>query len=336
MSESEVNKRIVPISVKAYTLVDEKTGMSWTFIEELGGWVDKNFLDFGTNAKEIETLGGKKLIVPSENFVLKVKPQTTILPAPYLGKNPDAAQKYLEQDPYLKGALVTVDNDGNLTPSASTSGIYTSGTTGIPQVETGVSSLSKRDTWWNTETQEQIRRNKERDQNNSILQFRAGEREDPVPDGVSSTMKSPSPLGFIGAGMPSLIDLAKTLGINVGMPAQQAQRPSSPLATSEYAGVNRAAAISAQARQREMTPTIKAATTGSDYLLNLANANAAKTSFSIPNTAVPSPTMTLGFGSISPTPTSTTARPTETLVKQPSYKPSPATSIGRTTRRIEK
>ena len=334
MSETELNKRVVPINVKAYTLVDERTGMTWTFIEELGGWVDKNFLDFGTNATEIDTVTGRKLIVPSENFTLKVKPQTTILPAPYLGKNPDAAQRYLESDPYLRGAVVTVDNDGNISPGGPTAGVYTSGTTGMSQPGVGVSSISNRDSWWNTETQEQIRRNKEREKNNSILQFRAGEREDLTRETPISSTTMPSPLGFIGAGMPSLLDLAKTIGINVGVPAQATQRPSAPPVTSEYAGINRAAALAAQTRQQALVPTIKQATVGSDYLLNIANANAAKASFSIPNTAVPQPTLTLGLGSISPTPASPNTQTTETLVKQPSYKTPTRVGRGRSVGRI--
>jgi hypothetical protein len=85
--------------------------------------------------------------------------------------------------------------------------------------------------------------------------------------------------------MPTLLDAAKAIGVSIPSQAPSGRGAPAPALGSEYAGINRAAALAAQAKTNALTPTIKPATGGSDYLINLANANAAKAKFTVPTSS---------------------------------------------------
>jgi len=305
--------QLKPIPTQAYAMLDSKTGKTWYYMPTIngqpGGWVEMDQLKFGSDATQI----GDVTIVPADKSGVVIPPFTKILPAVYIGSNPEAAQGILDKDPSLRSSLVEVDGTGNIVPTSNTSGVYYSPSAYGKIGTTPRDQLNARDSWWNVNTEEEIRRNKVREYNNSILQFRAGEREDLGVDKPSGAL----PFGIgIGAGMPTLIDAAKAIG--VAIPARAATGPGAPAPAlgSEYAGINRAAAMAAQARTKALTPTIKPATIGSDYLINLANANAAKAKFSVPQSSSGSPESLLGSGSLPYATPSLSVTKTETAAQK--------------------
>lgn len=317
--------QLKPIPTQAYSMLDSKTGKTWYYMPTIngqpGGWVEMEQLKFGSDATQI----GNVTIVPADKSGVVIPPFTKILPAVYIGSNPEAAQGILDKDPSLRSSLVEVDGTGNIVPTSNTSGVYYSPSAYGKIGTTPRDQINARDSWWNVNTEEEIRRNKVREYNNSILQFRAGEREDL---GVAKTSGA-MPFGIgIGAGMPTLIDAAKAIG--VAIPARAATGPGAPAPAlgSEYAGINRAAAMAAQARTKALTPTIKPATAGSDYLINLANANAAKARFSVPQSSSGNPESLLGGGSLPYATPALAATRTETAAQKAARAAeSPATNL---------
>ena len=273
---------VKPIPTQAYSMLDSKTGKTWYYMPTIngqpGGWVEMDQLKFGSDALQF----GNFTIVSTDKSGVVVPPFTKILPAVYIGSNPESAQNILDKDPSLRGSLVQVDGTGNIVPTSDTSGFYYSPSTYGKIGTSPRDQLNTRDSWWNAGTEEEIRRDKVREYNNSIIQFRAGEREDL---GISKPSGA-LPFGIgIGAGMPTLLDAAKAIGVAIPGQVPSGRGATTPVLGSEYAGINRAAALSAQAKTNALTPTIKPATGGSDYLINLANANAAKAKFTVPTSS---------------------------------------------------
>lgn len=284
--------RLDPPSVKSYGMIDVKTGKTWYYLPEIngqpGGWIEMDQVKVGANAIQI----GQFTIVPQGQSGFEIPPYTKILPAPYIGNNPEGAQNYLNNDPDLRSGIVKTGADGSISPSTDPTGIYYSASKYGKMGTTPRDQLNARDSWWNSQTEEEIRRDKVREYNNSIIQFRAGERE---PLGIAEPSAG-LPIGIgVGAGFPTLVDAARQIGISLP-PSRPGAPTAMPAGISEYAGINRAAAVAAQAKAKALTPTIKPATPTSDYLINLANANAAKAKFTVPNTATTQPTPALGGG----------------------------------------
>lgn len=285
--------QLVPPPIQAYSMLDSKTGKTWYYMPTIngqpGGWVEMEQLKFGSEATQI---GGITIVAADKSGVV-VPPFTKILPAVYIGSNPEAAQNVLDKDPSLRGSLVQVDGTGNIVPTSDASGVYYSPSSYGKIGTSPRDQLNARDSWWNVETEEEIRRDKVREYNNSIIQFRAGEREDL---GISKPSGA-LPFGIgIGAGMPTLLDAAKAIGVSIPGQAPSGRGAPEPALGSEYAGINRAAALSAQAKTNALTPTIKPATGGSDYLINIANANAAKAKFTVPTSSSGRPGTFPGLG----------------------------------------
>jgi hypothetical protein len=299
--------QLVPPPIQAYSMLDSKTGKTWYYMPTIngqpGGWVEMEQLKFGSEATQI---GGITIVAADKSGVV-VPPFTKILPAVYIGSNPEGAQNILDKDPSLRGALVQVDGTGNIVPTADTSGVYYSPSSYGKIGTSPRDQINARDSWWNVETEEEIRRDKVRSYNNSIIQFRAGEREDL---GISKPSGA-LPFGIgIGAGMPTLLDAAKAIGVSIPGQAPSGRGAPEPALGSEYAGINRAAALSAQAKTNALTPTIRPATVGSDYLINIANANAAKAKFTVPSSSSGRPGLAPGLGGSLPyaTPATSTTR----------------------------
>lgn len=301
--------QLVPPPIQAYSMLDSKTGKTWYYMPTIngqpGGWVEMEQLKFGSEATQI---GGITIVAADKSGVV-VPPFTKILPAVYIGSNPEAAQNVLDKDPSLRDSLVTVDGAGNIVKASSSGGVYY---TPSAYGKIGTSprdQLNARDSWWNVETEEEIRRDKVREYNTSItdVQFRAGEREDL---GISKPSGA-LPFGIgIGAGMPTLLDAAKAIGVAIPGQVASGRGAPAPALGSEYAGINRAAALSAQAKTNALTPTIKPATGGSDYLINIANANAAKAKFNVPTSSSGRPGSVPALGGSLPyaTPATSTTR----------------------------
>jgi hypothetical protein len=299
--------QLVPPPIQAYSMLDSKTGKTWYYMPTIngqpGGWVEMEQLKFGSEATQI---GGITIVAADKSGVV-VPPFTKILPAVYIGSNPEGAQNILDKDPSLRGALVQVDGTGNIVTTADTSGVYYSPSSYGKIGTSARDQINARDSWWNVETEEEIRRDKVRAYNNSIIQFRAGEREDL---GISKPSGA-LPFGIgIGAGMPTLLDAAKAIGVSIPGQAPSGRGAPEPALGSEYAGINRAAALSAQAKTNALTPTIRPATVGSDYLINIANANAAKAKFTVPSSSSGRPGLAPGLGGSLPyaTPATSTTR----------------------------
>ena len=285
--------KLDPPSVRAYGMLDVKTGKTWYYLPEIngqpGGWIEMDQVKVGANAVQI----GRFTIIPEGQSGFEIPPYTKILPAPYIGNNPEGAQNVLNNDPELRAGIVRTGADGTISPSTDPSGLYYTASKYGKIGTTPRDQLNARDSWWNSQTEEEIRRDKVREYNNSIMQFRAGERE-PL-NIAGGTSRLPTGIG-VGAGIPTLVDAARQIGIAV-MPSRPGA-PSTPMSAgvSEYAGINRAAAIAAQIKAKQLTPTIKPATATSDYLISMANANAAKAKFTVPNTATTKPASLLGGG----------------------------------------
>jgi hypothetical protein len=299
--------QLVPPPIQAYSMLDSKTGKTWYYMPTIngqpGGWVEMEQLKFGSEATQI---GGITIVAADKSGVV-VPPFTKILPAVYIGSNPEGAQNILDKDPSLRGALVQVDGTGNIVSTADTSGVYYSPSSYGKIGTSPRDQINARDSWWNVETEEEIRRDKVRSYNNSIIQFRAGEREDL---GISKPSGA-LPFGIgIGAGMPTLLDAAKAIGVSIPGQAPSGRGAPETALGSEYAGINRAAALSAQAKTNALTPTIRPATVGSDYLINIANANAAKAKFTVPSSSSGRPGLAPGLGGSLPyaTPATSTTR----------------------------
>ena len=281
------------IPTQAYSMLDSKTGKTWYYMPTIngqpGGWVEMDQLKFGSDAMQF----GDITVVALDKSGVVVPPFTKILPAVYIGSNPEGAQGILDKDPSLRGSLVQVDGTGNIVPTSDASGVYYSPSSYGKIGTSPRDQINARDSWWNVETEEEIRRDKVREYNNSIIQFRAGEREDL---GISKPSGA-LPFGIgIGAGMPTLLDAAKAIGVSIPGQAPSGRGAPAPALGSEYAGINRAAALSAQAKTNALTPTIRPATGGSDYLINLANANAAKAKFTVPTSSSGRPGTFPGLG----------------------------------------
>jgi hypothetical protein len=298
---------VKPIPTQAYSMLDSKTGKTWYYMPTIngqpGGWVEMDQLKFGSDALQF----GNFTIVSTDKSGVVVPPFTKILPAVYVGSNPEGAQNILDKDPSLRGSLVQVDGTGNIVPTADTSGVYYSPSAYGKIGTSPRDQINARDSWWNVETEEEIRRDKVRSYNNSIIQFRAGEREDL---GISKPSGA-LPFGIgIGAGMPTLLDAAKAIGVSIPSQAPSGRGAPAPALGSEYAGINRAAALAAQAKTNALTPTIKPATGGSDYLINIANANAAKAKFNVPTSSSGRPGSVPALGGSLPyaTPATSTTR----------------------------
>jgi hypothetical protein len=164
---------VKPIPTQAYSMLDSKTGKTWYYMPTIngqpGGWVEMDQLKFGSDALQF----GNFTIVSTDKSGVVVPPFTKILPAVYVGSNPEGAQNILDKDPSLRGALVQVDGTGNIVPTADTSGVYYSPSAYGKIGTSPRDQINARDSWWNVETEEEIRRDKVRSYNNSIIQFRA-------------------------------------------------------------------------------------------------------------------------------------------------------------------